>query len=291
MTDPARPLLVVDAPSLLYRAFFALPTTITDDQDRPVNALLGALNMVFRVVADRSPRAVVLAFGLDAAVYRTDAYAPYHAERPPVPDELEHQFSDSPIFFGAFGWYCADTDEFEADDLLHSYALREEEAGGSVLILTGDRDLFQCATDRTTVLYVKTGTKGVEVVDPAEVQRRYGVPPEVVPDFIALRGDPSDGLPGGRGIGEKTAADLLQRHGSLDAALEAWSRERPPRVAGALRDQADELRSYKDIATLRTLEVQLPPDTETDFEGGARAARERGMEQLAGRLEQAAGPA
>jgi DNA polymerase-1 len=288
---PDRPLLVVDAPSLLYRAFFALPTTITDGRDRPVNALLGALNMIMRVVADHSPRAVVLAFGLDAAIYRTDAYAPYHADRPPVPDELDPQFAEAYEFFGAFGWYCVDTDEFEADDLLHSYALGEEEAGGSVLILTGDRDLFQCATDRTTVLYVKTGTKGVEVVDPAEVRRRYGVPPEIVPDFIALRGDPSDGLPGGKGIGEKTAADLLQRHGSLEAALEAWSRERPARVAGALRDQADELRSYKEIATLRTLDVQLPPDTDTDFEGGARAARERGMQQLAARLERAAGPA
>src|SRR4051794_37844141 len=286
-----RPLLVVDAPSLLYRAFFALPTTITDGRDRPVNALLGALNMIMRVVADHSPRAVVLAFGLDAAVYRTDAYEPYHAERPPVPDELEHQFSDSPIFFGAFGWVCADTAEYEADDLLHTYALLEEQAGGTTLILTGDRDLFQCATDRTTVLYVKTGTRGVEAVDPAEVRRRYGVPPELVPDFIALRGDPSDGLPGGKGIGEKTAADLLKRHGSLEDALEAWSRERPPRVAGALRDQADELRTFKDIATLRRLDVQLPPDTDTDFEGGAKAARERGMEQLARRLEQPGGPA
>ena len=288
MTD--HPLLVVDAPSLLYRAFFALPTTITDDEGRPVNALLGALNMVMRVVADRSPRAVVLAFGLDAAIYRTDAYAPYHAERPPVPDELAHQFADSHDFFGAFGWYCVDTDEYEADDLLHSYATKEEQAGGTALLLTGDRDLFQCATERTLVLYVKTGTKGVEEVDPAEVRRRYGVAPELVPDFIALRGDPSDGLPGGKGIGEKTAADLLARHGSLEAALEAWSRERPPRVAGALRDQADELRAYKDIATLRTLDVQLPPDTDTDFEGGARAARERGMGQLAGRLERASGP-
>jgi DNA polymerase-1 len=128
-------------------------------------------------------------------------------------------------------------------------------------------------------------------VDPAEVRRRYGVPPELVPDFIALRGDPSDGLPGGKGIGEKTAADLLKRHGSLETALEGWSRERPPRVAGALRDQADELRAYKDIATLRTLDVQLPADTDTDFEGGARAARERGMEQLAARLERAERPA
>jgi 5'-3' exonuclease len=290
MTDRG-PLLVVDAPSLLYRGFFALPTTITDAKDRPVNALLGSLNMVMRVVADYRPRAVVLASGPDAADYRTEAYAPYHGDRPPVPDELAPQFEDAPAFFGSFGWVWAYTPDHEADDLLHSFALAEEQDGGSVLLLTGDRDLFQCASDRTTVLYIKTGTKGVEEVDPAEVRKRYGVPPELVPDFIALRGDPSDGLPGGKGIGEKTAADLLKRHDSLESAIAAWSRERPARVAGALRDQADELRTFKDIATLRTLDVELPPDTDTDFEGGARAARERGMDQLAGRLERAAGPA
>jgi 5'-3' exonuclease len=290
MTD-RRPLLVVDAPSLLYRAFFALPTTITDGSGRPVNALLGALNMVMRVVADHRPRAVVLASGPDAADYRVEAYAPYHGERPPVPDELAPQFDDAPEFFASLGWVWAYTAEYEADDLLHSFAVAEAEDGGTTLILTGDRDLYQCANDTTTVLYVKTGTKGVEEVDADEVRRRYGVDPEQVPDFIALRGDPSDGLPGAKGIGEKTAADLLNRHGSLEAALEAWSRERPPRVAGALRDQADELRSFKDIATLRTLDVELPPDTDTDFESGARAARERGMEQLAGRLERAADPA
>jgi 5'-3' exonuclease len=282
-----RPLLVVDAPSLIYRAFFALPATITDGSGQPVNALLGSLNKVLLVVGDRDPRAVVLCFGLDAARYRVDLYDGYHAARPPVPDELEPQLSGSYDFYEAFGWTCADTGELEADDLLRSYALAEEAAGGRALLLTGDRDLFQCASDSTTVLYVKTGTKGVEEVDPAEVRRRYGVPPELVPDFIALRGDPSDGLPGAKGIGEKTAAELLKRHGSLEAALDAWSRERPARVAGALRDQRDELLRFKDIALMRTVEVSRPPDRDTDFAGGARAARERGMEQLAGRLERA----
>ena len=290
MTD-RRPLLVVDAPSLLYRAFFALPTTITDGSGRSVNALLGAVNMVMNVVTERQPRAVVLASGPDAADYRAEAYPPYHSDRPPVPDELQPQFDAAPEFFESLGWFWSYTPDLEADDLLHSYAVAEEAAGGTTLLLTGDRDLFQCASDRTTVLYVKTGTRGFEEVDPAEVRRRYGVPPELVPDFIALRGDPSDGLPGGKGIGEKTAADLLQRHDSLAAALAAWSRERPARVAGALRDQADELRTFKDIATLRTIDVELPPDTDPDFERGARAARDRGMEQLAGRLERAGGPA
>ena len=280
----AAPLLAVDAPSLLYRAFFALPKSITDKDGRPVNALLGSLNMIFRVVADRSPRAVVMCFGVDAAHYRTDLYEGYHAERPPVPDELGPQFEDAAAFFGAFGWYCHGHDSLEADDLLGAYARAEAGAGGDALLLTGDRDMFQCVDDRVHVLYVRTGSK-VEEIDADEVRNRYGVPPELVPDFIALRGDPSDGLPGAKGIGEKTAADLLQRHGSLESAMENWSRERPARVAGALRDQREELERYKQIATLRDVKVKLPRDTPTDFAGGARAARERGMERLAERLE------
>ena len=119
------------------------------------------------------------------------------------------------------------------------------------------------------------------------MRRRYGVPPGLVPDFIALRGDPSDGLPGAKGIGEKTAAELLKRHGSVEAALDAWPRERPARVAGALRDCREDVLNFKSIATLRTLEVRRPPDRDTNFTEGARAARARGMEQLASRLDRA----
>jgi DNA polymerase-1 len=147
--------------------------------------------------------------------------------------------------------------------------------------------MYQCASDHTKVLYLKTGTKGVEEVDAAEVEKRYGVRPEQVPDFIALRGDPSDGLPGGKGIGEKTAAELLKRHGSLEGALDDWSSAPTARVRGALRDQRDELLAFKDIATLRTIAVERPPDTPTDFDSGARMARERGMNALAGRLDKA----
>jgi DNA polymerase-1 len=279
-----QPLLAVDAPSALFRAFYALPDTITDKDGRPVNALLGALNIIFRVVADYHPRAVVLTFGPDAAVYRTELYPPYHAQRPEVPPDLDRQFAESKDFFEAFGWTIARSEDHEADDVLHSFAQAEEQAGGTVLLLTGDRDMYQCATDRTKVLYMKTGTKGVEEVDPDEVVRRYGVAPAQVPDFIALRGDPSDGLPGGKGIGEKTAADLLKRHGSLEAALDAWSGESSARVRGALRDQREELLKFKDIATLRAIDVERPPDRVTDLEGGRRMAEERGMNALAKRL-------
>jgi 5'-3' exonuclease len=261
-----QPLLAVDAPSLLFRAFYALPDSITDRDGKPVNALLGALNMIFRVVADYGPRAVVLCFGPDAAVYRKELYPPYHAERPPVPGDLDRQFAESRAFFEAFGWTVTWS------------------AGGTALLLTGDRDMFQCATGSTTVLYVKTGAKGVEEVDPDEVRRRYGVAPERVPDFIALRGDPSDGLPGGKGIGEKTAADLLRRNDTLEGSLDNWSRESSARVRGALRDQREELERFKDIATLRKVPVDRPPDRATDAGGGARMAEERGMGALAKRL-------
>jgi DNA polymerase-1 len=282
-------LLAVDGPSLLYRAFFALPDSIAGPDGTPVNALLGATNAILRVVADRGPRALVVCWGAEAAHYRVERYPGYHAERPPVPEGLATQLAQADRLFGAFGWATADAGELEADDLLHSYAEVEVEAGGSALLMTGDRDMYQCAAPDVTVLYLKTGVKGFEEVTPAEVERRYGIPPELVPDFIALRGDPSDGLPGARGIGEKTAKDLLLRHGSLEAAIASPTAERP-RVAGALRDQAEELRAFREIATLRTVAVERPPDRATDLAGGAEAAEALGMRRLAARLRAAADP-
>ena len=188
-------------------------------------------------------------------------------------------------FFEAFGWTVAVSETLEADDLLGSYARREADGGGQVLVMTGDRDMFQCAGESVSVLYVRTGARGAELIGPEEVRRRYGVPPELVPDFIALRGDPSDGIPGAKGIGEKTAAELLHRHGSLEAALEGALRESKPSVRAALLEQREELLRFKEIATLRDVEVEPPEDRPTDFAGAAQAARERGMNRLARRLE------
>jgi len=274
---------------MLFRAFYALPDSITGKDDQPVNALLGTANLVLREVEEHSPRAVVLCFGPDAADYRVELYDGYHAERPEVPEGLVPQFADAREFFEAFGWTVAWHDTLEADDLLGTYARLEAEAGGRVLVMTGDRDMFQCATGQVTVLYVRTGGRGAEPVGPAEVRKRYGVDPEQVPDFIALRGDPSDGIPGARGIGEKTAAELLKRHGSLEAALEGALRESKPSVRTALLDQREELLRFKDIATLRDAGVELPPDRATDFAGAAAAARERGINRLASRLEELGG--
>jgi len=277
------PLLVVDAPFLLYRSFFALPDSIHGSDGQSVNALLGAVNVMLRVAADRHPRAIVMCFGAEAAHYRVELYPPYHAHRPPVPDALQWQFDQAPALFQAFGWALASSDGLEADDLLGSLAAAETEAGGRTLILTGDRDMYQCVGEHVHVLYLKSGISGFEEVDPAEVKRRYGVSPDLVPDFIALRGDPSDGLPGASGIGPKTAAELLVRHGSLESALKDPAGERP-RVAKALAESAEELRAFKQIAQLQTAAVKRPPDRETDLAGGERAARGLGLRRLAERL-------
>jgi 5'-3' exonuclease len=282
----SRPLLAVDAPFLLYRSFFALPESITGIDGRPVGALLGATNAILRVTAERDPRAIVFCFGAEAAEYRVELYPPYHADRPPVPEALAWQIDAAPELFEAFGWSSQSADGFEADDLLHSLAAVESEAGNPTLILTGDRDMYQCAREGVSLLYSKMGTSGLEEIDPDEVMKRYGVRPSQVPDFIALRGDPSDGLPGAPGIGAKTAAALLERHGSLEQAIAAADGERP-RIAAALRDHAAELRAFKDIAMLREVPVVRPTDRPTSLSGGAQAARRYGMGRLAQRLERA----
>ncbi len=284
------PLLVVDTPSLLYRAFFALPSSIRGTDDRPVNALLGCANLLVQAVDRFSPRAVVLCFGAEAAAYRAAALPSYHDDRPPMPDELVPQWEDAPAFFAAFGWTSEHAGDLEADDLLGTLARLETDAGGHAVLFTGDRDMFQCVSPTVTVLY--PGAKdGPTAMDEDAVRTKYGIDPAQVPDFIALRGDPSDGIPGAKGIGEKGAAEMLRAHGSLEALLElaedgvaARRAGLKPRAIGALVDQADELRSFRDIATLRTVEVVRPADHSTSWSAAAVAAKERGMSRLAERL-------
>ncbi len=282
----SRPLIAVDAPFLLYRSFFALPDSIKGADGNSVNALLGSANALLRIAADRDPRAIIVCFGAEAAKYRVALFPPYHADRPPLPDALAWQFERAPAFFEAFGWSTENSAELEADDLLGSLASAEMAAGGDALIVTGDRDMYQCVSDRVHVLYLKSGISGFEEVDVGEVERRYGIAPELVPDFIALRGDPSDSLPGAPGIGPKTAADLLSRHGSLEQAIAGALHERP-RITAALTESADQLRAFRDIATLRDVELERPPDRATYLAGGAEAARARGLNRLAERLESA----
>ena len=274
---------------MLFRAFYALPDSIVGTDGRPVNALLGSANLILKEVELHEPRAVVLCFGPDAASYRTELYPSYHEEREAaMPDDLPHQFALAHDFFTAFGWTVATSEDLEADDLLGTFAKREAEAGGRALLLTGDRDMYQCAAERVTVLYVKTGTKGAEEVGPAEVVERYGIEPALVPDFIALRGDPSDGLPGAKGVGPKTAAELLRRHGSLEEILDNAIRERRPALRSALIEAAEDLPSFKHLVPFPNPGFEPPPDRETDWVGAAKAAHDLGMNRLAERLLAAA---
>jgi DNA polymerase-1 len=271
---------------LLYRAFFALPSSIRGTDGRPVNALLGTANLILQVVTEYKPRAVALCFGAEAATYRVELYSGYHADRPEMPDELEQQWKDARAFFESFGWTVHHAGDLEADDLLGAFAKAETAAGGTTLIFSGDRDMFQCVDASVSVLF-PGGKAGPTLIDAAGVRERYGIEPSQVPDFIALRGDPSDGIPGAKGIGEKTAASLLQEHESLDSLLELAQKDLNGLKRGvciALRDQAGELLAYRDMATLRPIDVQRPADAPTDGPRAAEAARERGMARLADRL-------
>jgi 5'-3' exonuclease len=285
------PLLIADVPWLLYRAYFALPKTIVDGEGRPVNALLGTVNALLSAIEARPPRAVAACTGAEQAAYRVKLYPGYHAHRDPMPPQLAQQWERAPELLANLGWTVAGSEELEADDVMYSFTRLEADAGGRALLLTGDRDLFQAVGQRVAVLELRKDGKPVEV-GPEQVRERYGIGPELVADFIALRGDPSDGLPGAPGIGAKTAAELLQRHGSLEGALSAVQRSptcERPRVVAALSENAEELRMFKEIATLVRIDVQRPPDRPTDLAAGATAARELGMNRLADRLVTQAG--
>jgi DNA polymerase-1 len=277
------PLLLCDTPGLLYRGFFSVPDKVKGAEGRPVNALLGSVNQALWCVDKYQPRAVVMCFGQESADYRVEAFPDYHAARPEMPDDLAWQWERAPDLYRALGWAVLGHESLEADDLMGSFAAVEAEAGGRTLILTADRDMFQCVGDAVTVLQQKARQQGPSEVDADAVREIYGIEPGQVPDFIALRGDPSDGLPGAKGIGAKTAADLLRRKGDLEHVILGAVRESPS-VRRALIEQAAQLRTFRDIATLRFVPVERPGDAETDRAGGAAKAEEMGMGALARRL-------
>ena len=302
------PLLTADLPWLLYRSFFALPKSIADEQGRPVNALLGTVNALLNLLEPgpgalaQTPRAVVACMGAEQADYRVRLYPPYHAHRDPMPPELAHQWGQAPQLMQALGWINATSADMEADDVMFSFAHAEQQHGGQALLLTGDRDLFGAATHSISVLQLgKGGTH--ELIGPDQVLERYGIEPAQVPDFIALRGDPSDGLPGAPGIGAKTAAELLAAHGTLEQTVEAARAVHAgtattsdptvmrPRTAAALVENEQLLLDFKQIATLQLLDIELPASHTTDYAGGAKAAAAMGMRRLAARLEQLAATA
>jgi 5'-3' exonuclease len=283
----AAPLLLCDTPGLLYRGFYSVPDKVKGAEGRPVNALLGSVNQTLWCVQKYAPRAVVMCFGQESADYRVEAFPDYHAARPEMPDDLAWQWERAPDLYRALGWTVLGHDSLEADDLMGSLATAETAAGGTTLILTADRDMFQCVNESVMVLQQKARQQGPDEVGPDQVREIYGIEPSQVPDFIALRGDPSDGLPGAKGIGAKGAADLLRRKGDLEHVILGAVRESPS-VRRALIEQAAELRTFRDIATLRPIEVERPPDAPTDYAGGSAKAAELGLGALSKRLSEAA---
>jgi DNA polymerase-1 len=273
-----RPLLIIDGDSFAHRAYHALPKMIRRKGDRPGGAIVGFANILLRLFESEGPRAVLVGWDtLTAPTFRQELYPPYQSGRH-FDDDLVEQLEILPDFVAACGFANAKAPGYEADDFLAAAVAAEERRGGRAVVASGDRDAFQLASHATTILHpVKAGE--MVRIGPAEVRERYGVEPRQVPDFIALRGDPSDKLPGAPGVGPKGAASLLHRYGSLDEAL----------TSGRFVSQAEQLRLYKRIATMDA-SAPLPSlgDQVPTWKAAAELAHGWELNRLATRLEELA---
>jgi DNA polymerase-1 len=270
-----KPLLAIDGDSLAHRAYHALPRSIRGADGMPGNMIVGFTNMVVSVWEAEQPRTVFVGFdSIGSPTYRNELLPEYQSGRD-FPPELTGQLDRLPELVGALGFSWAKAPGYEADDFLAAAVSSETDRGGKTLVLTSDRDMFQLAGPTTTILVPKRGVKELERVGPPEVKERYGVDPAQVPDFIALRGDPSDRIPGAPGVGPGRAAAVLVKHGTLEAALEA----------GGFPDRADALREYRRIATLQA-DAPIPdlPDAEPDWASAADLIERWGHGGLAQRL-------
>ena len=271
-----KPLLIVDGDSFAHRSYHALPKSIRRADGGPAGLLTGVGNLLVRLWEEEEPRAVLVAWDtLTVPTYRHEALESYQSGRVFDADLLE-QLDLAPQLVEAMGFAFAKEDGYEADDFLAAAVAFEEARGGESLVASGDRDTFQLVSERTLVLQPQTGGGALARIGPAEVRERYGVDPKQVPDFIALRGDPSDKIPGARGVGPKTAASVLAQYGSLEAAL----------AEGRFAAEADALKLYRHVATMDA-EAPLPPldDQEPTWARAAALADEWGLGRLAGRLE------
>src|SRR5713226_2082306 len=269
-----RPLLIIDGDSFAHRAYHAVPKSIRREGNRGAGAIVGFANFLLRLYETERPRAVIVGWDtLGAPTYRQRLFPAYQAGRH-FDDELVEQLDALTQFVAACGFANAKAAGYEADDFLAAAVASEEGRGGHALVASGDRDAFQLASDRTTILHpVKAGE--LTRIGPAEVRERYGVEPFQVPDFIALRGDPSDQLPGARGIGPKGAAALLHKYPTLEDAF----------ADGQLASQAEQLRIYRRIATMDAA-APLPAldDVVPSWDRAGALARDWELNRLADRF-------
>ena len=275
-----QPLLVIDGDSFAHRAYHAVPKTIRRAGNKGAGAIVGFANFLLRLYESERPRAVLAGWDtLDTPTYRHRALEGYQAGRQ-FDDELIDQLNLLPEFVRACGFASAKAAGYEADDFLAAAVAREEQEGGTVIVATGDRDAYQLASEATTILQPLRAGEMVRI-GPAEVRKRYGVDPRQVPDFIALRGDASDRIPGAKGIGEKGAASILRRYGSLENAI----------AAGRFPAQAEKLRLYRSVATMdRSAPLSALPDQKPTWSRAAALAQDWQLKKLAERLAGLAEP-
>src|SRR5688572_14790479 len=270
-----KPLLIIDGDSFAHRAYHALPKTIRRDGNKPAGAILGFANFLLRFYESENPRAVLVGWDTpDEPTYRHEALEAYQSGRV-FDDELVEQLGILPKFVAACGFTSAKAPGYEADDFLAAAVAREERLGGTCIVASGDRDSYQLASKRTTIVQpIRAGE--LARIGPAEVRERYGVDPKQVPDFIALRGDSSDRIPGASGVGPVGAASLLERFGTLEKLL----------AAGRYAAQAEKLLLYKSIATMDK-SAPLPPlrNQKPSWDKAAKLARSWNLKKLAERLE------
>ena len=275
MASGDAPLLIVDGDNLAHRAYHSTPKTVTGANGLPINAVVGFVNMLINLWRNEQPRAVFVGWDtLGVETYRHKLWPAYQSGR--VFDrEIVQQLELLPTVCEAFGFAVGKQAGAEADDMMAAAARAEVAAGGRALLLTTDRDAYQLASEQITILAPKRGSRELDRIGPREVVERMGVLPEQVPDFKALSGDSSDKIPGLRGVGPKSAAALLLRHGTLDGVLENWSR--PDEVELALK--------FREVARMRTdVTVEPPASGLPNFAGGAAALRVLGADTLADRL-------
>lgn len=268
------PLLVIDGDNFAHRAFHSVPKTVRRKGDRGAGAIVGFANTLIRLYEAERPRAVLVGWDtLDAPTYRHLAFPDYQSGRA-FDESLIEQLDMLPDLVAACGFIAAKAPGYEADDFLAAAVAAEERAGGTAVVASGDRDAFQLASASTTIAHpIKGGT--LIRIGPEEVRERYGVEPHQVPDFIALRGDPSDKLPGARGVGAVGAASLLRRYPSLEAALQD----------GRFAEQADDLRLYRRIATMdAAAPIPALPDQAPTWDKAGKLVAEWGLPRLADRL-------
>jgi DNA polymerase-1 len=248
---------LIDGNSLAYRAFFALPESIATADGRPTNAIYGFASMMAKILIDHSPKAVIVAWDKGWSG-REKVYAEYKSQRKSRPDLLKEQWPALAPLAEAFGFKNVSVEGYEADDVIATLATQARAAGVPVMIVSGDRDVYQLVEDGIRVMTTSRGVTDTKIYDHDGVVERYGVPPERVTDFIGLKGDTSDNIPGVPGIGDKTAAQLLQQFGDLEGVLGAVDEISGAKRKQNLTEHADDARVSKELATMvRDVDVPL----------------------------------